>query len=635
MLGSLRRQTGSWITKAFLLLLVLSFAVWGVSDMVIGGHGNAVASVGRSQISQEEFRFRYQQELQTVSQQVGQPLSFEEGRTFGVDRALLSRMIGERTLDEAARRQGFVLSDEAIAELILNDPVFRDAGGGFSRARFNQFLFQAGLSEDGYMELQREQSGRVQLTAGFIEGLNLPTTLTDAANRFQNEERTANFFVLDDTHVNVPGTPDPAALAAYFEDNSRRFRAPEYRRVALIELDPQAVREAMEITEDDIVAHYEREKERFRSDERRRVFQIVFDSQEEAEAARAAIQTDQSLADVAETRGLAAGDYDLGTVTRDDIFDPAVAEATFLLGTGEISQPIEGQFGTVLVQVESIEPAGVATLEDVRDRVRSELMEDLSGDTILTLYDSVEDDRASGMTFREIAQARGLPFREIAALDREGRDMAGEEIADLPARSDLIAQVFDADVGIEFDPIQVGAEGAVWFDVMEIIPDRDRTLDEVRDEVVSAWREDERRGQLEEQAQNAVERLNNGETLQTVAESFGTVTGESEPLTRQANDGAFSSSAIRSVFSGPIGTNGFGTHANGRDVIVYEIAGSEVPEATEEDATTNLVAERLRAGITDDLLAQYISAKQEEIGVRINENAILQALGLVDGHLRR
>ena len=46
MLDSLRKQTGSWIVKAFLGVLILSFAVWGIGDIFRGPSDATVATVG-------------------------------------------------------------------------------------------------------------------------------------------------------------------------------------------------------------------------------------------------------------------------------------------------------------------------------------------------------------------------------------------------------------------------------------------------------------------------------------------------------------------------------------------------------------------------------------------------------------
>ena len=72
---------------------------------------------------------------------------------------------------------------------------------------------------------------------------------------------------------------------------------------------------------------------------------------EEAAAAHERIAKGVSFADLAKERGLKDSDIDVGMVTKSDIIDPAVADAAFALKSGEVSAPVKGRFGTVLLQV--------------------------------------------------------------------------------------------------------------------------------------------------------------------------------------------------------------------------------------------------------------------------------------------
>ena len=51
MLDSLRKAAGTWVAKLLLLLLVLSFAVWGISGQLAGGlGGNTVIEAGGTSV---------------------------------------------------------------------------------------------------------------------------------------------------------------------------------------------------------------------------------------------------------------------------------------------------------------------------------------------------------------------------------------------------------------------------------------------------------------------------------------------------------------------------------------------------------------------------------------------------------
>jgi len=63
MLNAIRRGSRSWAMKLILGLLVVAFAIWGVGDIFRGGTGQAVATVGDSEITINEFTAEFQREI--------------------------------------------------------------------------------------------------------------------------------------------------------------------------------------------------------------------------------------------------------------------------------------------------------------------------------------------------------------------------------------------------------------------------------------------------------------------------------------------------------------------------------------------------------------------------------------------
>ncbi|WP_139094412.1 peptidyl-prolyl cis-trans isomerase, partial [Acinetobacter baumannii] len=101
---------------------------------------------------------------------------------------------------------------------------------------------------------------------------------------------------------------------------------------------------------------FEQRRDKLGTPEKREVSQIVFPNEEEALAARARVTGGLSFDDLAKERNLNLTDVDLGLITKSAIIDPAIAAAAFSLPTGEISQPVKGQFGVALVKIGKIEP---------------------------------------------------------------------------------------------------------------------------------------------------------------------------------------------------------------------------------------------------------------------------------------
>ena len=111
---------------------------------------------------------------------------------------------------------------------------------------------------------------------------------------------------------------------------------------------------------------------------------------------------------------------------------------------------------------------------------------------------ALEDARAEGKTLAEAAEMLKLPVRTIAAIDRSGRDANGNPV-NLPDQQRLLPAIFSTDIGIERDPLQF-QDGYLWYDVTGITPSQDRSLDEVKEQVETRWRQDQIAAKLREAA---------------------------------------------------------------------------------------------------------------------------------------
>src|SRR5262245_58157999 len=105
MLDSIRNLASGWVSQLLLALLVISFAVWGVSDIFTGFGQNAVARVGGNDVSVREFQRRYQLATQALLQQLnGQSITPQQLVQFGLPTQVLDGLVVEHALNDAAQR---------------------------------------------------------------------------------------------------------------------------------------------------------------------------------------------------------------------------------------------------------------------------------------------------------------------------------------------------------------------------------------------------------------------------------------------------------------------------------------------------------------------------------------------------
>ena len=378
-------------------------------------------------------------------------------------------------------------------------------------------------------------------------GIETPKVLIDALARFQNEQRTIEYVKLDATQAGAIDPPSPEALAAYFDDHKTLFRAPEYRKISFVAVTPEEIGKWSEVSDEDARKAFEQRQDKLGTPERRQVSQIVFPNAEEAMAARNRIVSGLSFEDLAKERGLNPSDVDLGLIAKSAIVDPAIADAAFSLQSGEVSQPEQGKFGFALVKIGKIEPAVTPTYESVAAELKKEIASERARTKVAELRDKMEDERGGGASVIEAAQKLGLAAVTIDAVDRSGRLPNGQPASNVPRGLDVVSQAFNSDVGVDNDPIQFNG-GYVWYDVVAITPSRERSLDEVKDQVEAKWRDDQITSRLRSKATDMVQKLEQGGKLADAAAQAGLSVTTASGFKRDASLPGLPAGAIAAAF---------------------------------------------------------------------------------------
>lgn len=628
MLRGLRKASANWLGKVIMAavvgFLIISFAIWGIGDIFRGFGRSTVAKIGRTEITIEQFRLQYNDKLQQYARQFGRPISTDQARAMGLDRLVIAQLVADIVLDERARALGLNLSDAEVAKQITTDPAFQGPNGQFDRFRFEAMIRNAGFTEARFIAEQRRRLLRRELGGTIASGLSVPKALIEAANRFQNEQRSIEYVLLDRAQAGEIPPPDAAALAKYYEERKILFRAPEYRKLVIVSLIPAEQAKWIEIPEADVKRAYEERRARYVTPERRQVEQIDFPDAAAATAAAERIAKGATFADIAKELGKTEKDIDLGMVTKASMIDRAVADAAFALKEGEVSAPVQGRFGTVLVRVLKIEPEQVRSFESVAGELKQELATARAKAEVLDVYNKIEDARLEGKPLAEIAAELKLPARTVEAIDRSGRDPSGMPVA-LPDPQRLLQGVFSTDIGVERDPLQF-QDGYIWFDVAGITPSRERPLDEVKEQVEARWLQQEVSTRLDAKATEILDKLKAGSTFADVAAANNLKVETATGLKRGEGSGVLSPATVDAAFR--VAKDAIGKADGGQpgEQVVFRVTDIVVPnhDAASEEAKRTL--ETLNRSLSEDIFGEYVAYLEKEVGVTINQGALNQVV---------
>lgn len=627
MLDALRNSAKSWVVKVLLGLLVLSFGVWGVSGTIFQGVGSTVVSVGETRVTPIEYRLAYDRQIAIVSRQFGTRLTTEQARALGLENQVLGQVVSNAALDEQSRRMNLGLSKDRLATIIADDPAFRGINGRFDRATFANLLRNVGMTEEDFIVSQESAAIRSQIVEAMSDGYEAPATVMKALYQFENEERTFDYIVLNRDIVGEIAAPSETDLQSYFETNRATYRAPEYRKIAYVPLKAEDISDPAAISDAAVRSDYESRVDRYTTPEQRTIEQLNFSDTDAAIAALGKLAGGATFEEIAAEEGKSPSDIRLGTFEKSTVPDPALADAAFAIEEqGGVSDVVDGSFGPVILRVSEIMPETVRSFDEVKEEIRSELAIVEAEAILLDVHDAYEDARAGGDTLQEAARKQKMTPVVIDAVDRAARTPDGEILRDLPESQTLLAQAFDTEVGVESAPINIGSEGFLWFEVLDIIPSRDQTLDEVRARVVEDWKNEQTARALGARGTELKDRIDKGEELTVVAAELGLVTDTKYNIKRSYEDAVLGASAIEAAFAGPQGHVALALAEGGTSQILMKINQVSTPDAPTSGTQLDNLSAAVSRRMGDDLLGQMVALMQSEFGVSYNATAAELAL---------
>ncbi len=617
MLTNMRKSTKNPIVKFVLFgALILAFGTWGVTDYLqIQPGDDPAASVGDVDISTYQLYDSYQRQLARL--QIGQ-IEPEQARLLGLADQVLQSMIEQTVFDAETNSLGLTTDDETLAAAIRSNPAFRNELGQFDRLRFQQILSANGMNEGMFTADLREQTTRAQLLDTVTTGLQAPSEYVDRLFKYYGEQRVAETFTVTVDTTAAVAAPTESDLKAYYDENQDRFETPELREVTYLEITPDTVLSGIEIADDRLRSAYEDRRAQFTVAERRRVLRILVDDKETADAVIARVSAGEDFAEVAQdVSGEDEATIDLGLVSRDQIPDPALADAAFVLETEALSAPVQGMFGWYVVTATAVEAGSTQPFEEVRDQIRDDLAREQAIDRVYGLASEVEDLVSSGTSLEVTADQLDLKTATVAALGPSGEDADGTPIPDLPSGR-FLEVAFEQVQGEDGFLTETEDDGFFVLRVDSVTPPRLKTLDEVRDIVLENWQAEQRRHAAEERAQALAQAIRDGGTIATVAQQAGAEVTISEPFSRRDGrlGGPLPPALISDLFAVELEQVAVGEGTNGFVVAqLKEIrsAGS----ASGEDLRPQ-VDEQLAAAIADDLVVQFNRGLRDKHPVTVN-----------------
>ena len=618
MLDRIREGSKGPVAKIILFLIIITFALTGVSGYLGGGSEDYVAEVNGEKISRIDFDRAYQNERARMEDQLGDffdTLAADDGYMRDLRNSVLERLIEERVATQFAREQGFRPSPNTIRENIRQMSEFQVAGQ-FDNDRYNALLMNAGFTPEQFRDYLGGELGRSAMLTGFMTSEFMLPHEGEHYQRLQNQRRSGEYLRIPVESYTDAVSVSEEEIEAFYYDNEERFETDERVRVEYLVLDFNDVLETVEVSESVAREFYEENPASFRSPERRDIAHILVeghddDARQRIETLLARIEAGEDFAEVA------ASDSDdtfsgedggnLGRLER-GMIDPDVEDAGFALEEeGEVSGVVESEFGFHLVQLTRFQRSAVDDFADVRD----DIIENLRRERAEQEYFNIQQE-LSRISFEmpeslePAAEDTGLELRVSEWMGRQGN-----ESFDDPR---ILREIFSADVvrdNLNSELIELDERSYV-VRAADYEPASVRPLDEVRGDIEQALLLRKAREEAEMFAEQLLDNYRAGELPAGIQmESFESVSRSSEGVP---------SAVLNQLFRLPAPSEGSVsadiTDLRDGDIAIVAVTAVEDGEIDTDQLAQ--IAEQFEARYVDAAYQAFMDALKDEASINRN-----------------
>ena len=540
MLSMFRAFLNTWIARVFFVVLVASFGLWGIGDVVRNmGHDSSLATVGDRHIEGPEFQDAYRRNLAQVTRMMGGTEPTPDVRKAVANEAL-ERLIVQAAIANEVQRLGIAVPDAALRQAVFAIPAFRGPAGTFDRGVFETVMRNNNMTEGSFLELMRSDLAQRQLMETVQAGVTPPETLLKQVYAFQRETRAGQVVELPFTAAPAPSAPTQDDLQREYENNSAAYSAPAYRRIKLVVLSPQTLAHGIEVSPEDIQAYYDAHKADYVTEEKRSAEIVVVP---DADAAKKLAATWTAGADWSAMQKAAQAAGGSAVAVDDSVKQQfpstELADAVFADAPNTVSAPIKSALGGwQIVQVTKVIAGQSRTLDQVKDEIQQKVAQERAVDQVYTRANKLDDALSSGTSLDDLPGDLGAAGL-AGTLDAQGNTPEGQP-APIPGSPDLrkaiIAAAFKAAKGDPPRMVEGPDQSYYALQVEDVIEPKLKPLTDVEAQVREDWEQAQRRHEQDAVAARLMTAAQAGGSLDDAATIAGLRVEKTPPITRDGTN---------------------------------------------------------------------------------------------------
>lgn len=411
MLQSFRNTARGPVGKGIVAVIVVAFAFFGAESIVSITNNADPVEVNGEGISANQVQRQIQLRQQQLMQQLGENATPELLNSGFIRQSVVNNLINQELQRQASENLGFQVSSEQVSRDIVSVPAFQ-VNGQFDETTYRRLIAQNGFSPNTFRDQRSTELRMAQMQNGVVASAFALDTEIERLARLQSQQRriAVRTYQADDFTAEVDVSE--GEIQSYYDANSDDFLSPERVRVRYVRLSQADLEDEVVVTDADVQEAYDSYAAEQRNSTQREISHILFadgDSEAEAQAALERLQQGESFASLAEELSddpvsARDGGY-LGELAEGVYEDAFYQAAQGLTEVGQVSEPVETDFGVHLIELTDFSAAQVEPLAQVRSELEAEVRQRKADDEFVLVENQLADQAFQSDDIASVAQA--------------------------------------------------------------------------------------------------------------------------------------------------------------------------------------------------------------------------------------
>lgn len=473
--------------KIIVAVIVVAFAFFGAESIVGIVNNSDPIEVNGEGISDVQVQRLVQQRQQQLIQQLGENATPELLNSSFIRQSVVNALVNEEIQRQATANLDLAVSEEEVNQSILSIGAFQ-SNGQFDEEAFRRYIASNGFTPTTFRSQLSSQIRLEQMQAGLVRSAFELERDVERSAALENQRREVTYrrYNAEDFLDQVDVTEQD--VQAYYDANSDRFLNPEQVQVRYVVLNQSDLIPDMVVTESDIESEYNRYVAETEAETMREVSHILFadddDPMAAAEDALSRLDAGESFADLAEELsddpGSSLDGGFLGELSEGLYVDEFYDAGQQLQTVGEVSDPIQTEFGVHLIRLETLEQADVEPLENVRDTLEQAVRERKAREEFGLLETEMADIAFQSDRVEEVAESFDISVQTSDWINRN-------TTSGIAASGSFVTAAFSetvVDDGLISDVVRLENGGLAVMQLEAYEPEQVQPLEEVRDQIV-------------------------------------------------------------------------------------------------------------------------------------------------------